>query len=131
MLPALQCASYYAQGSKNQIPYVYFDAGTYASGSYSFASPLTWNATTVIGQTSGVASVYANDVNKNGVYDMGIDDWVNPDSIQIIGAGLDEKYGTTATGRLYPTGLGYDPAGADEDNVANFCIKARLGDARP
>jgi prepilin-type N-terminal cleavage/methylation domain-containing protein len=151
--PATQCASYYAQGSKTKIPYVYFDAGKYGSVIWPIMSPLMpppvyWDATIIGQQFAGVAAPYANDVNKTGVFDSP-DDWVNSDSFQIIGPGLDEKFGSTAainsniatTVRLYPAGnpanaslpnpIGYDPGGADDDNVANFCVRARLGDARP
>jgi hypothetical protein len=32
--------------------------------------------------------------------------------------------------KLYPTGTGYDPSGADDDNLTNFSDK-QLGDAKP
>ncbi len=79
------------------------------------------------------------------------DDWCNPKSFQIISAGLDDKYGnsgididagasnpitannaaiTKITGKLYPTGKGYDTSGADDDDLTNFSDK-QLGDAKP
>lgn len=75
------------------------------------------------------------DANGNGTFDTG-EDFVNADSFQVISAGLDEAFGVTTGAavsikRLYPTGTNYEPGGADDDNVANFCTKARLGDAKP
>ena len=59
-------------------------------------------------------------------------------SFQIISAGQDGDFGynggTPPTGgRLFPTGINYDPAptSADDDNVTNFCDKSNLGDAKP
>ena len=61
--------------------------------------------------------------------------WANVDSFQLISAGTDGQYGNSAgtAARLYPTGTGYDlsPNQADDDNITNFCAKARLGDAKP
>lgn len=78
----------------------------------------------------------------------------NPKTFQIISAGLDGNYGTantatapppaqpvkydgsgTAIGvniywKSYPTGIGYDSSGADDDNLTNFSDK-QLGDAKP
>jgi prepilin-type N-terminal cleavage/methylation domain-containing protein len=74
----------------------------------------------------------------------------NPKSFQIISAGLDGDYGTVATissvdpatggkyngatsslyFKSYPSGLGYDSGGADDDNITNFSESA-LGDAKP
>jgi len=79
----------------------------------------------------------------------------NPKSFQIISAGLDGDYGTvdvttavpqpvnfvnqTGSGtrpkllyyKSYPSGIGYDKSGADDDNITNFCEKNGLGDAKP
>jgi hypothetical protein len=79
----------------------------------------------------------------------------NPKTCQIISAGLDGDFGaidtvaakpatanfTNPSGsgttafkiyyKSYPTGIGYDTAGADDDNITNFCEKNGLGDAKP
>jgi type II secretion system protein G len=70
----------------------------------------------------------------------------NPKSFQVISAGLDSDFGSSAktlTGvpflgstftlyyKSYPSGtLGYDPGGADDDNITNFSERP-LGDAKP
>jgi hypothetical protein len=72
-----------------------------------------------------------------------------PKSFQIIAAGLDGDYGTANVStavpvsgvkyngnstkvnyKSYPSGIGYDTGGADNDNVTNFSEK-QLGDAIP
>lgn len=87
---------------------------------------------------AGTAQHYGQDDNGNGVFDNDIENWCNRDSYQIISSGMDGKYGVQlpnralARARLYPTGgVTYDIAGSDDDNVTNFCGKARLGDAKP
>lgn len=79
----------------------------------------------------------------------------NPKTCQIISAGLDGDFGaidtTTAVAptakftnpsgsgstafklyyKSYPTGIGYDKTGADDDNITNFCEKNGLGDVKP
>jgi type II secretory pathway pseudopilin PulG len=61
---------------------------------------------------------------------------VNPNTFQIICAGLDGDFGplpSLAGGvyspKIFPTGTGYSPA--DRDNIANFSDGRTLGDARP
>ncbi len=159
--------SYFPQGTKADdtgAPYIYWDSQSApASGTVNPPYPLAatavmWNIAgppmfnSVIFPNAGPIRPYAFDANGNGrlsnpadttMLDPG-DSWVNPDSFQIISAGLDGKYGAlTATRadhpRIYPTGTASDPmsatsydvAGADDDNVTNFCPKARLGDAKP
>jgi prepilin-type N-terminal cleavage/methylation domain-containing protein len=71
----------------------------------------------------------------------------NPKSFQIISAGLDGIFGAppgpinTASAKFngsnlslyyksFPSGLGYDTTGADDDNLTNFS-EGQLGDAKP
>ncbi len=136
-------------------PYVYFDSQTYgiAPTMTVAAQPYAFNATVgsmpnpltpanVIFSGAGPAVPYWNDVNGNALTNATADlntneTWANPDSIQIICAGLDGKYGAEQSpavippARLYPTGTAYDVAGADDDNITNFSVKARIGDAKP
>ncbi len=119
--------------------------------------------TGVIFADAGAAVPYWNDLNANGhsltstggssTLDPG-EDWINPDSFQIIAPGGDGRYGvdpaapTTASppglglsfvgARMYPAGVGEKAQPStpsylsqDEDNVTNFCARARLGDAKP
>jgi prepilin-type N-terminal cleavage/methylation domain-containing protein len=95
----------------------------------------------------GIAVAYWNDLNNNShgwTMAAGVDigeDWVNPDSFQIIAPGGDGNYGsklaTNYSGaRMYPIGTIETSKSAfaqsqDEDNVTNFCQKARLEDAKP
>ncbi len=159
--------SYFPQGSPVGVqgaPYVYFDSNYYTS-QLRFPDPppvmgsprLMFNVddsahyfyTTFT--NAGPAQQYAydqngngtldyTDVNGNGMWDVGepAENWVNPESFQLVAAGSDGKYGNpAATGlnraRLYPTGVGYDTTAnvTDDDNVTSFCKGARLGDDRP
>jgi prepilin-type N-terminal cleavage/methylation domain-containing protein len=140
-------------------PYVYFDSQTYSLQPPTMAAaaqPYAFNAQTAsmplplmpnvqVFAGAGPAVPYWNDVNGNSSTNLAADfnmltgapteNWANPDSFQIICTGLDGKYGLDPTtippARLYPTGFNYDPAGADDDNVTNFSVKARIGDAKP
>lgn len=67
---------------------------------------------------SGVARPYASTATGG---------WMNADSFQIIGAGLDNDYGNILT-RMFPSGGNYAPS--DYDNVTNFST-SRLEDAIP
>lgn len=150
--------SYFPQGTKTDAtgaPYLYWDAGTYATPPMSMSPGFPdgdpsqnrriWNdpsAPVPPAQFPNAGPVihYGFDENGNGIFDTDVEKWANPDSFQIISAGLDGKYTSppiplTPLGkqkaRLYPTGTNYDVFGADDDNVTNFCPKARLGDAKP
>ncbi len=83
---------------------------------------------------AGLPVPYWLDVANAGTTDP-TENWANMDSFQIISTGMDGQYGNLAgtAARLYPTGTGYDtpPNQADDDNITNFCAKARLGDAKP
>ena len=111
----------------NDAPYVYFDAATYTLGSYT--SPWIFRPPS---QTSGVATVYIDDVDRDSQFTAGVDRWVNPTTFQLMAAGPDGLFSAAKFNkqRLYPTGTGYDPAGADDDNITNFCGQSRLGDAK-
>ena len=120
-------------------PYVYWDAASYASPIMGAAvtDPLAFSANTAnfpeVYAGPGTAVPYWNDVNNNRAADTN-ETWANPDSFQIIATGLDGKYGLSGLPpqpRLYPTGFQYDPAGTDDDNVSNFCDRARVGAAKP
>ena len=158
--------SYVPAGVKDFAPYVYFDSGFYGYGNPSYSAPIAWwcNSISCPGVTSdaGYAMAYVKDNINPGVFDSPFanpqgDEWVNPDSFQIISSGLDGVFGNNGAGvtgnpnvintlRLYPTGnpynaaavvapgskpTGYDMYGADDDNITNFCERARLGDAKP
>jgi prepilin-type N-terminal cleavage/methylation domain-containing protein len=147
--------SYFPQGSPTDdtgAPYVYFSADTYgvvnpdpppmaqARRVFNFDD---MSAHRLIFTNAGYAVPYGHDLNHNNVFDPE-ENWVNPDSFQIVSAGSDNKYGATVNAagmpitrtspaRLYPTGTNYDtsPEAVEDDNVTNFCENARLGDARP
>ena len=145
--------------SSGGAPYVYWDAGNYeftapmSGGAGTEAVPIVFNSTTVPSiefyADAGVAAPYWLDTNENGMsgstaapsdFDTSnnpTEDWVNPESFQILATGGDGKYGGLAPAgdlcRTYPTGGGYDisSALADDDNVTNFCGQARLEAAKP
>lgn len=128
---------------------------------YPPSTPLHWNAQNAGIQVAGFVMPYFSDDNGNGqpntpvTTPAGTETWINPETFQLIAPGIDGKYGSTQldnpnidrTYRCYPTGnllldttamvpmgqfrSGYDKQGFDDDNVTNFCNKARLGDARP
>jgi len=134
-------------------PYVYFSANSYGTmpilpSTQAYPTGFNLSTTALPFPNAGTATPYWNDLNGNGLTLSGgvIDpneNYANPDSFQIISAGLDGKYGklystpgTTIPVRAYPTGGStgnYDTSGdqADDDNVTNFCNKPRLGDAKP
>lgn len=156
-----QFPSYVPPGVKNNAPYVYLDASYYQSENlFNFMmNPFQTkpnNADTDVLDTSttsvtngGFVAPYFHDLNGNNARDAATEDWVNPDSFQLISSGTDGKFGSTVlqnsrirtTLRCYPTGapadptqtqpFGYDALGADDDNVVNFLNKSRLGDAKP
>ena len=142
--------SYFPQGATpdgNGAPYLYWSSRDYTKFTTPQPTPMPayrgfnggpMGGTPMIYANAGVAVPYWLDTNQNKTAELPpTENWVNPDSFQILAAGGDGKYGAQAPQgilyRLYPTGLNYDvsPAAADEDNVTNFCAKARLGDARP
>jgi hypothetical protein len=149
------CPSYVAPGVKTNVPYVYFDSGTWSSVNsaggkrFPYGAPLSWDPQNASGSLvpMGVAMVYFNDDNQNGIAENPSlvngstldEDWANRDSFQIVAPGLDGRFGSNPTEdsnvltklRVYPGGKGYSTAGLDDDNVTNFCVKARLGDAKP
>jgi prepilin-type N-terminal cleavage/methylation domain-containing protein len=131
-----ECASYFPQGSKKNVPYVYYDSATIMSLLtispllYWFDSSTAKSLNTGV-LNAGICEPYSLDLGGG---------LANPDSFQIISAGTDDLYGVFAINtsnpppqRFYPSGKGYDlpPSLADDDNVTNFCTKARLGDAKP
>ncbi len=150
--------SYFPQGTKTDAtgaPYLYWDAGTYATPPMSMSpgfpdgdpmqSRRIWNDPSVPMPPApfpdaGPVIHYGFDENGNGIFDTDVEKWANPDSFQIISAGMDGKYTSPPIpnpllgrqkARLFPTGTNYDVAGADDDNVTNFSAKARLGDSKP
>jgi hypothetical protein len=82
--------------------------------------------------TAGLAVPYLRD--PNGVAGDGDEELITGESVQIVACGLDNKFGVgPAAGKpskLFPSGAGWDPSGGDDDNVTNFCDKARLVDAK-
>jgi prepilin-type N-terminal cleavage/methylation domain-containing protein len=131
--------SYIPPGLKQDIPYVYFDSAQYNSrvttGS-GFSALYSWDGGGSSATTAGKVTPYITDVDGNGMVTAGtpsIDKFVNPDTYQIIACGLDGKFGKSVTPdhRFYPNGIGPGWSLADDDNVANFCERSRLGDAKP
>ena len=150
--PTASVASYFPAGVKADAtgaPYLYWEAGSSVinpasttTSSYGkivtptpTVTPNTFNSAGTLFTNAGTAMPYWADTINAGVVSPN-ENWVNIDSFQLIASGMDGKYGVagaTTTTRLYPTGAGYDTstALADDDNVTNFCAKARLGDAKP
>jgi hypothetical protein len=90
-------------------PYAYFDAATYGTVTYNHGNAGTY----------GTATPY---------YDGAVSGkFMNADSFQIVGAGLDDNYGANAN-KTFPSGNNY--INEDNDNVTNFSI-TRLEDAKP
>ena len=145
--------SYFPSGSPvgtTGAPYVYWDyrsypfdpdkaATGYAQPARYFNSSDPTKGDLVLYTTAGVLVPYWNNTNGNTIAELPpTEDWANPDSFQLMAAGIDRKYGTTTTTganeqRLYPTGQHYDNSSAlaDDDNAANFTSAARIGDDKP
>ena len=106
------------------------NGGNYSDGSNSYAysedstlgSRPYWSATLATGAA-------ANDPNRKKYKPM------NATTFQIICAGQDGDYGgnptVTTDVKLFPSGLNYDLAGADKDNITNFSAGKTLGDSLP
>ena len=146
----------YIPQNANNTPYVYTSAAYYLSASITDASATGppnmvaymqdgWDANGNNALDIGSASAEVGDTNSNVTAAQFQALCVNPKSFQLIAPGLDGQYGQaskfakpikvgTASKILwyksYPSGLGYDTGGADNDNVTNFSEKA-LGDAIP
>jgi hypothetical protein len=93
------------------------------------------SVTTLISNGTGYVVPYVADLNANGQIDSG-DSFAKPQSYQIISAGQDGAFGSSVAAdgqwfRLFATGVGYDPAGADGDNVTNLTDKSSLDAAKP
>ncbi len=80
---------------------------------------------------------YFADVNNNGTIDSG-ETFAKPQSFQIISAVRDgrlrdhfDQIKLRSYFRLFPTGVGYDSTGADNDNLTNFNERNSLDSARP
>lgn len=121
----------YVPAINAKAPYVYFDSRNY--GSLTAATPFSSgqavnNAET--GAGAGNATPYARDLDKTKTVTSG-DEWVNPDSFQIISAGQDGSFGSAAanTVKLYPDGISYSLE--DNDNIINAGDQATLEDAKP
>jgi prepilin-type N-terminal cleavage/methylation domain-containing protein len=89
----------------------------------------------ILSNGTGYAVPYLTDSNGNGQIDTN-EGFANPKSFQILAAGQDGAFGTLipaagANYRLFPTGVGYDPLGADNDNVANLDAKSTLEASKP
>jgi Tfp pilus assembly protein PilE len=97
---------------------------------------------TLLTNGTGFVVPYFADVNGNGTIDLG-ESYCKPNSFQVISAGQDGAFGSSTTGlgsptvpsgetyRLFPIGVGYDPAGTDGDNLTNFNEKSSLDAAKP
>ncbi|MBC8873645.1 MAG: hypothetical protein H8E44_29765 [Planctomycetes bacterium] len=107
-----------AGSSDQETPYVYFDSRTYDQARYPKRNAQPSN--------QGVAYPYRTtalnaDPDKRAV--------MNPDTFQIISAGLDGDYGADNPVKLFPRGAGYGPG--DWDNIANFSDGRILKDFAP
>ena len=145
--PSVSVASPFAVWSSGGAPYLYWDAQSYQDSAPSPPSteavPFVFNLSSPgppLYADAGEAVPYWLDTNINGLTAdfAGVqqtEDWVNPESFQIIATGSDGRYGagTRTSAPCYPTGGGYDSSSnlADDDNVTNFCTAARLEDAKP
>ncbi|QDU93035.1 type II secretion system protein [Lignipirellula cremea] len=62
-------------------------------------------------------------------------DFINPETYQIISAGLDGQFGHVQASpndrKVFPSGINYDPDGEDNDNIANFSEGRALEDLLP
>jgi len=137
--------AYIDNGHYGQLPgtagssFSYIASNVYTTGSAS-ATISTFNMNNTTGTSIGVLTPYVQDLQSIGTYsssNVTAYQFCNPTTFQIIAASQDGEFGTPigvagfAHGRLYPSGSGYSADGSETDNVANFCDKARLGDAIP
>ncbi len=91
-----------------ETPYVYFDSRTYSQARYPREEYDEY--------PQGVAYPYRTTALLT---DLGSKEpRVNPNTFQIISAGMDGDYGADDPVKLFPRGAGYGPG--DWDNVANF-----------
>lgn len=152
--------SYYKTQGGNGKAYVYFEARSYIvhaidpSGIALGIVPYLqdgWDANRNNSLDAGQSGPPTNDVktdaNGNWSATSFANVCANPKSFQIITAGLDGDFGPLSPSgptasvkyadknyqmkyKVYPTGVGYDVNGADDDNITNFSEGA-LGDAKP
>ena len=80
--------------------------------------------------------VLEQDINEAKPYIRNVDDARHPygphNSFQLICAGQDGRFGSwrDIPNKIYPTGQGYDPKGADDDNITNFSNGKTLESAK-
>jgi prepilin-type N-terminal cleavage/methylation domain-containing protein len=137
--------------------FAYFDSGVYgeaptAAGAYNSVSgtvgpvwagiPAATNSLTgqsnlpfILSNGTGYCSPYFADANSDGTIEVG-ETFAKPQSFQIISAGQDGAFGPLTTPnatyfRLFPTGVGYDASGNDDDNLTNLTDKNSLAAAKP
>jgi hypothetical protein len=110
---------YVPAGSGTQeTPYVYFDSRTYRQARY----PKDETESSI----QGVAYPYS----VMALFDKpGRRTMANPNTFQIISAGLDGDYGANNPVKILPNGVGFGPG--DWDNVANFSDGRALRDWTP
>ena len=109
--------------------------GVYASTTSTSTSVTGTAISTILTNGTGYVIPYFADLNNNGTIDVG-EGFAKPQSFQIISAGQDGAFGPTTTPagtyfRLFPTGVGYDASGNDDDNLTNLTDRNSLGAARP
>ena len=110
----------------NSAPYVYFSARPQGTNKQRYLNT-SGNVPNYNhgGSSSGRATPYY--LTRDGSTDVG---FINPDSFQIVQAGIDNDYGAGGPNivKMYPYGLNY--GSGDDDNIVSFS-EQNLGDARP
>lgn len=111
----------------NDIPYLYYRHQTYVQATN--WAPLASNAGIQLAMPyrSEVSSVAAAAAKASASPDQPQVFFANPETFQIISAGLDGEFGTG--GGLYPGGQGYTPA--DRDNITSISQASTLEDDIP
>jgi prepilin-type N-terminal cleavage/methylation domain-containing protein len=145
--------SYIPAGIKTKAPYIYFDPVIVANPSLvkNFDTGNIWDPekSSKLRPTVGLVRPSWIDTNGDGVINSAGngDEYANSESFQIIAAGMDGKFssldpngpsGMDDYQPFYPNGTFFNnnmPLSvidtAYDDNISNFCDRARMGDARP
>ncbi len=152
--------SYIPAGVKTKAPYIYFDPVLISSPivdwNFNTANIYDPERSTSLRTTIGLVRPFWIDSDGDGIIQKpvppntpSVDQCANSDSFQIIAAGMDGKFSnldpTGPAGTplddyqpFYPNGTIFNNNTvltvidtAYDDNISNFCEKARMGDAKP